>query len=198
MIGFLRGTLVRKQPPLLYLEVHGVGYEVSAPMTTFYRLPAEGGEVLLHTHLHVREDAQLLYGFATEDERRLFRALIKVTGVGAKMALTILSGIEAEEFAACVREGDAARLVHLPGIGRKTAERLVVEMRDKLKDLALGQGQPTSAPAHGGSAAVNEAISALIALGYKPQEASRYVHAVAADGMDSETIIRESLKTSLR
>ena len=198
MIGFLRGTLIRKQPPLLYIEVHGVGYEVSAPMTTFYRLPAEGEEVLLHTHLHVREDAHLLYGFATEDERRLFRALIKVTGVGAKMALTILSGIEADEFAACVRGGDAARLVHLPGIGRKTAERLVVEMRDKLKDLALGQGQPAAAPARDGSAAVNEAIGALIALGYKPQEASRYVHAVAAEGMDSETIIRESLKTSLR
>ena len=199
MIGFLRGKLARKRPPLLYLDVGGVGYEISAPMTTFYRLPAEGEEIHLHTHLVVREDAHLLFGFATEAEQRLFRALIKVNNVGPKLALTILSGIEADEFAACVREGDSARLVHLPGIGKKTAERLVVEMRDRLKDWSLDrQPSPAAAPATAPGDPVDEAIGALISLGYKPQEASRYVHAVAADGMDSEAIIRESLKASLR
>lgn len=199
MIGSLRGRLIHKQAPRLFIDVAGVGYELEAPMTTFYRLPQAGEEVHIYTHLHIREDAHLLYGFATEEERRLFRALIKVSGVGAKMALTILSGIEADDFANCIREGDTASLVRLPGIGKKTAERLLIEMRDRLKDW-----QFTSGDAHREMAgrqesdATAEAISALISLGYKPQEASRYVHAVARDGMDSEALIRESLKASVR
>jgi len=200
MISSLRGLLVHKQPPTLYIDVAGVGYEVEAPMTTFYRLPQAGVEIHIYTHLVVREDAHLLFGFATEDERRMFRALIKVNGVGAKMALTILSGIEADEFAACIRDGNTDRLVRLPGIGKKTAERLVIEMRDRLKDwqIHLPISATSNTQAVTGSIAINEAISALISLGYKPQEASRFVHAVAADQMDSETIIRESLKASVR
>lgn len=201
MISSLRGLLVHKQPPVLYIDVAGVGYEIEAPMTTFYRLPQVGEQVHIFTHLVVREDAHLLFGFATEEERRLFRTLIKVNGVGAKMALTILSGIEADEFAASIREGNTDRLVRLPGIGKKTAERLVIEMRDRLKDWHTGitsSSTPAAAEAARGSFATNEAISALISLGYKPQEASRFVHAVAKDEMDSETIIRESLKASIR
>lgn len=200
MISSLRGRLLHKQPPILLVEVAGVGYEIEAPMTTFYRLPQIGEDIHIYTHLVVREDAHLLFGFATEDERRLFRALIKVNGVGAKMALTILSGIEADEFAACIRDGNTDRLVRLPGIGKKTAERLVIEMRDRLKDWQIHL-PAASIPATGsarGSIAMNEAISALISLGYKPQEASRFVHAVATDQMDSETIIREALKASVR
>jgi len=200
MIGSLRGRLVRKQPPHLLIDVGGVGYEVEAPMTTFYRLPQAGEEIHLHTHLVVRDDAHLLFGFATEDERRLFRTLLKVNGVGARMALTILSGIEADEFANCIMQGDVARLVRLPGVGKKTAERLVIEMKDRLKDWqsnTTGAGSTSSATKKG-SLATDEAISALISLGYKPQEAGRFVHAVARDGMDSETIIRESLKASIR
>jgi holliday junction DNA helicase RuvA len=200
MIGSLRGRLVLKQPPTLHIDVAGVGYEVEAPMTTFYRLPQAGEDIHIYTHLVVRDDAHLLFGFATEDERRLFRALIKVNGVGAKMALTILSGIEADEFAACIRDGNTDRLVRLPGIGKKTAERLIIEMRDRLKDWQIhlpATSVSTTGPARG-SIAMNEAISALISLGYKPQEASRFVHAVATDQMDSESIIRESLKASVR
>ena len=134
MIGRLTGTLLAKQPPALLLDVAGVGYELEAPMTTFYTLPAVGETVTLHTHLVVREDAHLLFGFASEDERRLFRALIKVSGVGARLALTILSGVSADEFVRCVQDSDTATLVRLPGIGKKTAERLIVEMRDRLDD----------------------------------------------------------------
>ena len=148
----------------------------------------------------VREDAHLLFGFATETERQLFRTLIKVNGVGARLALTILSGIEADEFVLCVRDGDSARLTRLPGVGKKTAERLIVEMRDRLKDWEAVHGAGGTVPgeATGEEDNITEAVSALIALGYKPQEASRYVHAVAADGMTSEAIIREALKASVR
>ena len=199
MIGQLRGLLALKQPPRLLIDVGGVGYEVEAPMTTFYKLPAVGEEIHLFTHLLVREDAHLLFGFASEQERHLFRTLIKVSGVGAKMALTILSGIEADEFALCIREGDSARLVKLPGVGKKTAERLLVEMRDRLKDWETAPGRD-AAPRSGGAQndSISEAVSALIALGYKPQEASRYVHAVAADGISCEDIIREALKASVK
>ncbi|MEJ2760127.1 MAG: Holliday junction branch migration protein RuvA [Gammaproteobacteria bacterium] len=192
MIGHVRGRLVQKQPPLLIVDVGGVGYEIESPMTTIYKLPEIGEEIHLYTHLVVREDAHLLFGFATPEERRLFRTLIRVNGVGARMALTILSGIEADEFAQCIQEGDAARLVRLPGIGRKTAERLIVEMRDRLADWETGAGAQAAA-GEGGDAAA-EAVSALVALGYKPQEASRYVHAVAAEGMAPEAIIREALR----
>lgn len=197
MIGHIRGRLVQKQPPLLLIDVGGVGYEVEAPMTTIYKLPEMGQDIHLYTHLVVREDAHLLFGFATQEERRLFRTLIRVNGVGARMALTILSGIEADEFAQCIQEGDTDRLVRLPGIGRKTADRLIVEMRDRLKDWEAAERAGGGAAADGGDPAA-EAISALVALGYKPQEASRHVHAVAGEGMNSETIIREALKASVR
>lgn len=199
MIGRLRGVLLEKKPPQILLDVQGVCYELEAPMSTFYVLPEAGADLVIHTHLIVREDAHLLYGFASLDERRLFRALIKVNGVGAKLALTILSGIESAEFAQCIQLGDMDRLVRLPGIGKKTAERLIVEMRDRLKDWETGPA-PLAAPGHAGLArsAEADAISALINLGYKPQEASRMVLAVAAEAMSSEAIIREALRTTLR
>lgn len=199
MIGRLFGKILHKSPPMLLIDVQGVGYEVEAPMSTFYQLPETGAEIHLYTHLVVRDDAHLLFGFATENERHLFRSLIKVNGVGAKMGLTILSGMEAEDFVRCIRDGDIARLTRLPGVGKKTAERLVIEMRDRLKDLNIA---PDAVPARGTGAAGNnsqadDAVSALIALGYKPQEASRYVLAVAAPDMRSEEIIREALKASV-
>jgi Holliday junction DNA helicase RuvA len=196
MIGRLRGTLLSKQPPGLLLDVGGVGYEIEAPMTTFYELPELGSEVILHTHLVVREDAHLLYGFARESDRSLFRALIKVSGVGPKLALAILSGMSAEEFAGCVHSGDSAALTKLPGVGKKTAERLVVEMKDRLKDmpghaLPPEAGKPAVASA---SDTVKDAISALVSLGYKPQEASRMVSHVESEGLASEEIIRLALR----
>ncbi len=196
MIGQIRGILTEKQPPLLVIEAYGVGYEIEAPMTTFYDLPETGVEVLLYTHLVVREDAHLLFGFATENERRLFRSLIKINGVGARMALAILSGIEANEFALCIQNRDTDRLVRLPGIGKKTAERLIVEMRDRLDcSLTAAGAGPGTTPER--IDPVAEAISALIGLGYKPQEASKHVQAIARDGMGSEELIREALKSSV-
>ena len=200
MIGRIRGVLIEKRPPYLLLEVQGIGYELEAPMTTFYRLPDLHTEISLYTHLIVREDAHLLFGFLTEGERRLFRALLKVNGVGARLALTILSSAGADEFAVCIHTGDIARLTRLPGVGKKTAERLVVEMRDRLSDWATPPASSSgavsiSAPRHD---AVADAISGLIALGYKPQEASRYVHAVDTRGLSSDAIIREALKTLVK
>ena len=195
MIGRIRGIIMEKQPPHLVLDVNGVGYELEAPMTTFYSMPDIGAEIQLYTHLAVREDAHLLFGFARSTDRQLFRTLIKVTGVGTRMALTILSGMEADEFATCVQHGDTDRLVKLPGVGKKTAERLVVEMRDRLRDWNVATGSQASASAsQPPNTPIYEAESALIALGYKPQEASRYVNAVARADMTSETIIREALK----
>ncbi len=198
MIGFLRGIILKKQPPLLILDVQGVGYEVEAPMTTFYALPDVKNEVEIFTHLVVRDDAHLLFGFATENERHLFRALIKVNGVGAKMALTILSGIEADEFALCIQNNDADRLTKLPGVGKKTAERLIIEMRDKLDGLPTTSSTRSSNSPSIKNDPVNEAVSALIGLGYKPPEASRFVLAVANDDMSSEELIREALKNSVK
>lgn len=198
MIGFLRGIIIKKQPPSLLLDVQGVGYEIEAPMTTFYALPDAENEVEIFTHLVVRDDAHLLFGFATENERHLFRTLIKVNGVGAKMALTILSGIEADEFALCIQNKDAARLVKLPGVGKKTAERLIVEMRDRLDGLPTAPSKTDSSTPNINTDPVNEAVSALIGLGYKPPEASRFVLAVAIDGMSSEELIREALKSSVK
>ena len=201
MIGRLRGQLLVKRPPYLLLEVGGVGYEVEAPMSTFYALPEVGAEVVLHTHLQVREDAHSLFGFAAEAERGLFRELLKVNGVGAKVALAILSGMDAATFSGCVLAADAARLTRLPGIGKKTAERLIIEMRDRLGALEVGVA-PAAAPAAGMSAAPvaaeDEAVNALIALGYKPQEASRMVAAVATDDMGTEDLIRQALKAVVR
>ncbi len=198
MIGFLRGIILKKQPPLLILDVQGVGYEIEAPMTTFYALPEINNEIEIFTHLVVRDDAHLLFGFATENERHLFRTLIKVNGVGAKMALTILSGIEADEFALCIQNNDAARLTKLPGVGKKTAERLIIEMRDKLDGLPTTSITRNSNSLSIKNDPVNEAVSALIGLGYKPPEASRFVLAVANDDMSSEELIREALKNSVK
>jgi len=199
MIGRLSGKLLTKQPPLLLLDVNGVGYELDAPMSTFYQLPPVGSDVVLHTHLVVREDAWLLCGFATEPERRMFRDLIKVNGVGAKLALAILSGISAEDFAHCVQENDTTSLVRLPGVGKKTAERLIIEMRDRLKAWSDDGVVAAAMPQLDGGAPVGrEAISALVALGYKPQEASRMVGAVRHEGMTtSEDLIKAALKSAV-
>ncbi len=202
MIGFLRGKLVSKSPPQLVVDVHGVGYEVEAPMTTFYDLPALGDEVRLHTHLVVREDAHILFGFSKETERTMFRTLIKVNGVGPKLALTILSGLSAEEFHRCIRDNDSHSLVRLPGVGKKTAERLIIEMRDRLPDLSESSASDVTVSAgQGGFAAANpkrEAISALCALGYKAQDAAKMVQAVAADDKSCEDIIRLALQGAVR
>ncbi len=197
MIGRLHGTLLEKHPPRLLIDVGGLGYEVEAPMSTFYRLPEIGASVTLHTHLAVREDAHALYGFFTEAERTLFRSLIKVSGVGPRVAITILSGISAGDFTACVNLGDSAALTRLPGVGKKTAERLIVEMRDRLGEAAAGAGAaPGPGAAPGG--AVQDAVSALIALGYKPQEAGRMARAVEGEGLESEEIIRRALQATVK
>ncbi len=201
MIGRLRGVLAEKQPPLLLVDVQGVGYEVEAPMSTFYQLPAVGETVTLHTHLVVRDDAHLLFGFASENERAMFRSLIKVNGVGAKLALTLLSGISASDFARCVRDNDTATLVRLPGVGKKTAERLVVEMRDRLADWQ-GDEEPHLANATLSGVSANDverdAISALVGLGYKAQEASRLVSNIDSEGLGSEELIRAALKNAVQ
>lgn len=197
MIGFLRGKLVAKQPPVLLIDVNGVGYEVEAPMTTFYDLPETGKEITLHTHLVVREDAHTLFGFAKLSDRALFRSLIKISGVGPRMALAILSGMSADSFVRCIQDNDAAALTRVPGVGKKTAERLVVELRDKLgKGEAGGVELPvvTSGPAN----PVEEAVSALIALGYKPPDASRMVRAVEAKDLGVEEIIRRALQAAAK
>jgi len=195
VIGRLRGTLVVKQAPQLLIDVNGIGYEVSAPMSTFYSLPEIGETITLHTHLVVREDAHTLYGFATENERAMFRALIKVNGVGAKLALTILSGISAEDFIRCVMDNDIAGLTRLPGVGKKTAERLIIEMRDKLKDWgAVTTNESPNLALVQPADAVADAVSALIALGYKPPEASKMVRVVDAKDLPSEEIIRQALQ----
>jgi Holliday junction DNA helicase RuvA len=195
VIGRLRGTLIHKEPPALLLDVGGVGYELEAPMDTFYDLPAVGETVTLHTHLVVREDAHLLYGFSRDSQRRLFRHLLKVSGVGPRVALAILSGMSEQEFADCVAREDVARITRVPGIGRKTAERLIVEMRDKVQASSgeSGTGVATAA-AEVPLNAVGEAVSALMALGYKANEASRLVRAVSTDGLATEDIIRQALK----
>jgi Holliday junction DNA helicase RuvA len=204
MIGRIRGILVHKQAPLILVEVGGVGYELHVPMTTLFQLPALGSEVSLVTHFVVREDAQLLYGFVEERDRSLFRELIKVSGVGPKMALTILSGMDAQSFARCVQRDDISSLVALPGVGKKTAERLLVEMRDKLKDWLVRPGAVDGAAGSGIALApltdiVADAEGALITLGYKPQEASRMVAAVNDDSVaESEELIRRALKATVR
>lgn len=188
-----------KQPPMLLLEVNGVAYEIEAPMSTFYNLPEQGQQVTLFTHLLVREDAHILYGFHDESEKLLFRTLLKVNGVGAKMALAILSGMTAEEFAFCVQSDDTSALVRLPGIGKKTAERLIVEMRDRLDKLEAvsSTAMPASHPASdmAASSPVADAVSALVALGYKPSDASRMVRNVDAADLGSEEIIRAALQS---
>ena len=202
MIGRLKGLLLTKQPPTLLLDVNGVGYEVDAPMSTFYQLPEVNQEIVLHTHLVVREDVQQLCGFISETERSMFRSLIKINGVGPKLALSILSAISADDFARCIQDSDTATLVRLPGVGKKTAERLVIEMRDKLKDWQTESS--SNSTASGGmidvqhlANPVEEAVSALIALGYKPPQASRMVSQIDSNDLSSEEIIRDALKASI-
>ncbi len=197
MIGRISGTLIEKKPPQIVIDCNGVGYELEAPMTTIWALPEINERVSLYTHLTVREDAHLLYGFFSDGERSLFRSLLKVNGVGTKMALVILSGMSADEFAACVSAGDTARLVALPGVGKKTAERLIVEMRDRVGHLGDESRPLPGAARAAGQDPDNDAVRGLIAVGYKPQEASRFVHEIETTGMSSETIIREVLKKLL-
>ena len=196
MIGRITGKILAKQPPLLLVDVMGVGYELEAPMSTFYKLPAAGENVSLLTHLTVREDAHLLFGFATQAEKDLFRDLIKISGIGPKLALSILSGVNVEDFWGMVRAADTARLVKLPGIGKKTAERLVIEMRDKAG--AADTAGFSGAAIAGAAGPLQEARSALTALGYKPAEIQRFTEAVYKDGMSTEQIIQEALKRAVR
>ncbi|MCP1106433.1 Holliday junction branch migration protein RuvA [Serratia nevei] len=204
MIGRLRGIILEKQPPLVLLEANGVGYEVHMPMTCFYELPELGQEAIVFTHFVVREDAQLLYGFNDKQERALFRELIKVNGVGPKLALAILSGMSAQQFVSAVEREEITALVKLPGVGKKTAERLVVEMKDRFKGLngdLFNSSSEISLPSATDQApdvdAEAEAVSALVALGYKPQEASRMVSKIAKPGADCETLIRDALRAAL-
>ena len=198
MISSLRGRIASKTPPLLVIDVGGVGYEVEAPMSTFFHLPAVGEEVHLLTHLVVREDAHVLYGFATEEERRLFRSLIKVSGVGPKIALALLSGISVEGFVHCVQNQDVSALTRVPGIGRKTAERLLVEMRDRLSGGELVPGVAAAAGLAPASNAEAEAFGALIALGYKPAEATRLLKAAGPGTHSTEELIRRALQSAAR
>lgn len=199
MIGRLRGQILSKHPPQLLLDVGGVGYELEAPMSTFYDLPAIGETVTLVTHLLVREDAHVLYAFGREQERVLFRQLLKVTGIGARMALAILSGMDAARFAQCVEQEDIDALIRVPGIGRKTAQRLVMELRDRLETI------PGSAPIVAGTradagdphaGALADAVSALVALGYRPVDAARMARAADDGAGVTEEIIRTALRTA--
>lgn len=197
MIGRLRGTLLSRQPPWLLVEVGGVGYELEAPMSTIYDLPAVGREVILLTHYAVKEDSASLYGFASESERAMFRQLLKISGIGARIALAVLSGVSADAFARIIHAGDTVALTKIPGIGKKTAERIVVELRDRIDApgaAVTGAAMPVNAtPAD----ARGEAEVALQQLGYKPAEAARLVGKVAADDDNAETVIRKSLRAAL-
>lgn len=204
MIGRLRGIIIEKQPPEVLLEVGGIGYEIQMPMSCFYELPEVGQEAVISTHFVVREDAQLLYGFNKRSERELFREVIKANGVGPKLGLAILSAMTAGQFVLSVENEDITTLVKIPGVGKKTAERLVVEMKDRLKgwgegdlftptlDTAASNAAVADEPA---ARAEDEAVSALVALGYKPQQASKVVSQVAQPDMSSEAVIREALRS---
>jgi len=199
MIGFLKGRLALKQPPMLMVDVNGVGYELEAPMSTFYGLPAAGEPVALFTHLVVRDDAHILFGFGTDSERRLFRGLLKVSGVGPKIALGILSGASVDDFVRIIEAEDAAMLTRIPGIGRKTAERVIIEMRDSLQKLvppALKEGSALGAPA--ALTPQSEAFSALIALCYKPPEVTRLLKSADEPGLSTTEIIRRALKSAAK
>ena len=195
MIGRLKGILIHKAPPWLVVEVHGVGYELEAPMSTFYDLPEVGREVFLFTHYAQKEDSVSLYGFLRESERRLFRDVQKVSGIGAKIALAVLSGVSVDDFARLVQASDVTALTRIPGIGKKTAERMVVELRDRAADLA--SGAPAGMTAAAGDP-VADAATALQALGYKPAEAERMARKAATDGDDAAIIIRKALQSALR
>lgn len=192
MIGSLRGRLAFKQAPQIVIECGGVGYEVETPMSTFLDLPEVGADLFLFTHLLVREDAQILYGFATSDDRLLFRTLLKVNRVGAKMALGVLSAMTADDFRRCVEYEDTTTLSKIPGVGRKTAERLIVEMRDRI-DTAL-PATAGSARIGSGASARSEAFDALLSLGYKPNEINKLIGKLDTDNQSAEDIIRQALK----
>ncbi|MCH8533058.1 MAG: Holliday junction branch migration protein RuvA [Saccharospirillum sp.] len=196
MIGRLVGILLDNKVPDVLLDVSGVGYEVSVPLSTGFRLPKIGEQAVLYTHLTIREDAHQLFGFHSREERSLFRSLIKTSGVGPKLALAILSGMEPDRFVQCIHNDDVALLVKIPGVGKKTAERLIIEMRDRLKDLSgavdmLSSPQPQTPQPHSAEA---DAETALVALGYKPQQATKAIARVAQPDMTSEALIRAALK----
>lgn len=195
MIGYLSGRLLSKEPPLLWLDVGGVGYEIEAPSSTFFNLPEAGVEVILHTHLTVREDAHILYGFSTPAEKTMFRELIRVSGIGPKSALAVLSGIGVQEFWTAVQSGDSARLTRLPGIGKKTVERLLIDLKDRA--AATGAVGPAMAGRASGGIS-QQAASALINLGYRPVEAERLVRAAEGEGKSAEQLIRDALKGAHR
>jgi Holliday junction DNA helicase RuvA len=198
VIGFLKGRLAVKQPPMLMVDVNGVGYEMEAPMSTFYGLPATGEPVALFTHLVVREDAHILYAFGTDGERRLFRGLLKVSGVGPKIALGILSGASVDEFLRTLEAEDVAMLTRIPGIGRKTAERVIIEMRDSVKKLSMPAGGAGPTATSGAATAQSEAFGALIALGYKPPEVVRLLKNVDEADLSTTEIIRRALKSAVK
>ena len=202
MIGRLFGSLVDKQAPDVLIDVNGVGYEVQLPLTSFYELPDVGEQATIYTHFVVREDAQLLYGFISKQERSLFRLLIKANGVGPKLALTILSGLTAEQFVQCVEHDDVTTLVKLPGVGKKTAERLLIEMRDRIKELSISPAQLSATQNVSASPLIknngfDDAVAALVSLGYSAQQANKAVKAVYKEGDDSEDVIRNALKNML-
>ena len=197
MIGFLKGRLAAKLPPMLLVDVNGVGYELEAPMSTFYGLPATGEAVALFTHLVVREDAHVLFGFGTDGERRLFRSLLKISGVGPKIALGILSGASVEEFLRTIDAEDVAMLTRIPGIGRKTAERVIIEMRDSVQKLSAPTGAGNPLFAATGHSPQSEAYGALISLGYKPPEAARLLKNADEPGLSTTDIIRRALKSAV-
>jgi Holliday junction DNA helicase RuvA len=200
VIGHLNGRLAIKQPPMLLVDVNGVGYELEAPMSTFYGLAGVGESVALFTHLVVREDAHVLYGFGTDGERRLFRALLKVSGVGPKLALGVLSGVSVDDFVRIIEAEDVAMLTRIPGIGRKTAERVIIEMRDGVQKFAVpsAAGSPAAAAVGAGPTPQSEAFSALIALGYKPPEVTRLLKSAEEPGLSTTEIIRRALKSAVK
>ena len=202
MIGRLKGKILEKQAPNLLLDVNGVGYEVEVPMSTYYDLPNIGCETILKTHFIVREDAQILYGFLTDDERTLFRELIKISGIGGKVGLAILSGMQPDEFVACIEAQDVKTITRIPGIGAKTAQRLIIEIKDKLGKLSISASAPISAAEDSGpgasnqTSAKNDAIDAMVALGYKQAEAEKLIKKINEPGMSTEELIRKALQAA--
>lgn len=194
MIGRLRGILLEVKPPEILIEVQGVAYELKAPLSTCYKLPEIGTEIIVLTHLSVREDAHTLFGFADKHERSLFRSLIKVNGIGPKLALAILSSIDSHDFVRAIQENDLTRLVRLPGIGKKTAERLLIEMADKLDEWETQVAEQMSLGDNNGKQVVDEAQAALVSLGFKPQEASKVLKQIPLEGLTAEAILRKALQ----
>lgn len=200
MIGRLKGSLAIKKAPLIMIDCHGVGYDVEVSMSTFYQLPAENEPVSVWTHLQIKDDQHALIGFATEQERKLFRTLIKINGVGVKMALTILSGMSEVEFCSCILSDDVTTLTKLPGVGKKTAERLIIELRDKVEALTQDHDQPMVVNVLSGKkqGSSSEAIEALQALGYKPNDAEKMIKKIATPEADTEELIKRALQAMVR